>query len=54
VARSRSPSGNGWPAGSSMLRRERRQATISPTPMNRPGTMPERNSAEIDVLVVTP
>ena len=54
VARSRSRIGSGSPAGRSMLRSTTLQATIRPAPMISPGTMPEMNSAEIEVLVVTP
>ena len=54
VARSRSFMGSGWPSGRSVLRSTHFQATIRPTPMMMPGTMPARNSDEIEVLVVTP
>ena len=54
VACSRRAYGSGSPAGSTRSRSTSFHATMSPAPMIRPGTMPERNSAEIDVLVVTP
>ena len=54
VARRRSFTGRGWPWGRSMPRSTQRHAKISPAPIIKPGTMPDTNSAEIDVLVVTP
>ena len=54
VARRRSRIGSGSPWGSGVLRSTTRHAMMRPAPMIRPGTMPERNSAEIEVLVVTP
>ena len=45
---------SGSPAGSSILRSTHFHATTRPTPMISPGTMPERNRDEIEVLVVTP
>ena len=54
VARRRVRSGWGSPAGRSMRRSIRRQVTTRAAPIISPGTMPERNSAEIEVLVVTP
>jgi len=50
----RSASGTLGSAGRSMPRSTQRQARIRPAPMISPGTMPDRNSAEIEVLVVTP
>ena len=54
VRRRRSAMGTGGELVSVILRSTTRQATTSATPMIRPGTMPEMNSAEIEVLVVTP
>ena len=54
VARRRSLMGRGSPWGRSMPRSTQRQAKMRPTPIISPGTMPDTNSAEIEVLVVTP
>jgi hypothetical protein len=54
VARRRWRIGSGWPLGRSILRSTNRQVTIRPVPISNPGTMPETNRAEIEVLVVTP
>ena len=54
VMRRRSFIGMGATDGSEMLRTCKRQAMTSPKPMIKPGTMPDTNKAEIDVLVVTP
>ena len=54
VARKRSLAGKGSPLGRSKPRSTQRQAKIRPAPIIKPGTMPDTNSAEIEVLVVTP
>jgi hypothetical protein len=54
VRRRRSAMGTGGALVSVILRSTTRHATISAAPMIRPGTMPEMNSAEMEVLVVTP
>jgi len=54
VSCTRLAKGKGVPAGRSILRSCSFQATIRPAPIIRPGTMPDMNKAEMEVLVVTP
>ena len=54
VSRKRWRSGSAMPAGSESLRISSFHATTSPEPIINPGTMPDMNRAEMEVLVVTP